>query len=153
MNTDRINAVISPDAITAAGGICAPATPFYDLPVVSVADRPVKAALAGFQATRGGVSVPAPLSLADVADGVGIVTAADDELGGTFATKNCVVIDCDPYTDAAIEAIYACIQHGNFGARTWPERVTALADLLAAQHAKRRGDRTARRYRRRLARP
>ena len=136
LNTERINAVVAPDAITASGGICAPLTPFYDLPIVSVADRPVRAALSGFQATRGGISVPTPLSLADVEDGVGIVTAEDDELGGTFATKTCVVIDCDPYTDCVIEAIYACIQHGNFGARTWPERVSALADLLSAQHAK-----------------
>ena len=135
-NTERIEAVVGEQALVAAGGICAPATPFYDLPVVSVADRPVRAALAGFQATRGGISVPAPLSLADVEDGVGVVTAADDELGGTFATKNCVVIDCEPYTDCEIEAVYACIQHGNFGARTWPERVSALADLLSAQHAK-----------------
>jgi hypothetical protein len=135
-NTRRIEAVTQHDAITASGGICAPLTPLYDLPILSVADRPVRAALAGFQATRGGISVPTPLSLADVADGVGVVTAADDEAGGTFAEKECVVVECDPYTDAEIEAIYACIQHGNFGARTWPERVANLADLLAAQHAK-----------------
>lgn len=136
VNAERIEAVVGADALTAAGGICAPLTPLYDLPVVSVDDRPVRAALAGFQATRGGISVPTPLSLADVADGVGVVTAADDALGGTFATKECVVVECDPYTDAEIEAIYACIQHGNFGARTWPERVAALGDLLSAQHAK-----------------
>lgn len=135
-NTRRIEAITDHEAIVAAGGICAPLTPLYDLPILSVADRPVRAALAGFQATRGGISVPTPLSLADVADGVGVVTAADDALGGTFATKECVVVECDPYTDAEIEAIYACIQHGNFGARTWPERVANLADLLAAQHAK-----------------
>ncbi len=135
-NTDKINSVISPDSLTASGGICAPLTPLYDLDVISVADRPVRAALAGFQATRGGISVPTPLSLADVEGGVGVVTADEDALGGTFATKECVVIDCDPYTDCEIEAIYACIQHGNFGARTWPERVAALGDLLAAQHAK-----------------
>lgn len=135
-NTERIESVTGEQALVASGGLCAPLTPLYDLPILSVADRPVRGALAGFQATRGGISVPTPLSLADVAEGVGVVTAADDELGGTFATKNCVVIDCDPYTDAVIEAIYACIQHGNFGARTWPERVANLADLLAAQHAK-----------------
>jgi len=136
LNMERIEAVVGEQALTASGGICAPLTPLYDLPILSVADRPVKAALAGFQASRGGISVPTPLSLASVADGVGVVTADDDALGGTFATKDCVVIDCDPYTDYEIEAIYACIQHGNFGARTWPERVANLADLLAAQHAK-----------------
>lgn len=135
-NAELIDAVVSEQALVASGGICAPLTPLYDLPILSVADRPVRAALAGFQAARGGISVPTPLSLASVADGVGVVTAADDALGGTFATKECVVIDCDPYTDYEIEAIYACIQHGNFGARTWPERVANLADLLAAQHAK-----------------
>jgi hypothetical protein len=117
-NTEKIDAVTSQAALTASGGLCAPLTPLYDLPILSVADRPVKAALAGFQATRGGISVPTPLSLATVADGVGVVTADDDALGGTFATKDCVVIDCEPYTDCEIEAIYACIQHGNFGARS-----------------------------------
>ena len=135
-NTERIEAAVGEAALLASGGLCAPVTPLYDLPILSVPDRPVRAALAGFQATRGGISYPTPLSLADVEDGVGVVTAANDELGGTFATKNCVVIDCEPYTDAVIEAIYACIEHGNFGARTWPERVANLADLLAAQHAK-----------------
>lgn len=135
-NAEKIEAITGDRALVASGGICAPLTPLYDLPILSVADRPVKAALAGFQASRGGISVPTPLSLASVADGVGVVTADDDALGGTFATKECVVIDCDPYTDYEIEAIYACIQHGNFGARTWPERVANLADLLAAQHAK-----------------
>lgn len=136
LNTERIAAVTGEQALVASGGLCAPVTPLYDLPILSVPDRPVRAALAGFQATRGGISYPTPLGLADVEDGVGVVTAENDELGGTFATKNCVVIDCEPYTDAVIEAIYACIQHGNFGARTWPERVANLADLLAAQHAK-----------------
>ena len=64
-NTRRIEAVTEHDAIVAAGGICAPLTPLYDLPILSVADRPVRAALAGFQATRGGISVPTPLSLAE----------------------------------------------------------------------------------------
>jgi hypothetical protein len=123
-------------ALVATGGLCAPFPSFYDLPVISVADRPVRDALVSFQASRGGVSVPTNLSMADVAEGVGIVTAEDDEAGGTFGVKTCVTIDCEPWTDYNIDAVYACVTHGVLNARAWPERVDAVEDLLAAQHAK-----------------
>ena len=133
LNTDRVRPA---QALVATGGLCAPFPSFYDLPVISVADRPVRDALVGFQAGRGGVSVPTNLSMTDVAEGVGIVTNEDDEAGGTFAVKNCVTIECEPWTDYDIDAVYACVTHGVLNARAWPERVDAVGDLLAAQHAR-----------------
>lgn len=133
LNATRINPA---KALVASGGFCAPFPSFYDLPVVSVDDRPVRDALVGFQANRGGVSVPTNLSMADVAGGVGIVRNEDDEAGGTLAQKNCVVIECEPWTDYDVDAVYACVTHGVLGARSWPERVDAVSDLLAAQHAR-----------------
>lgn len=134
-NGAKIRAVTSPQVIVASGGFCAPYTPIYDLPFIATAARPVKAGLAAFQANRGGIQFPTPLSLADVAEGVGIVLNEDDALGGTFAAKSCVTIDCDPFQLADVDAVYSCVTHGNLGARAWPERVANVADLLGAQHA------------------
>lgn len=123
-------------ALLADGGICAAPTPFYDLPMISVADRPVRDGLPSFQAARGAVSVPGRLTLGDVTTAVGTVTADEDAAGGTVSAKSCQRIDCDPYTDYEIVAHYACVEWGNFGARTWPERVATFADLVAAAHAR-----------------
>ncbi len=123
-------------ALLADGGICAAPTPFYDLPMISVADRPVRDNLPSFQAARGAVSVPGRLTLGDVSTAVGTVTASEDEQGGTFSQKSCQRIECDPYTNYEIVAHYACVEWGNFGARTWPERVATFADLVAAAHAR-----------------
>ena len=123
-------------ALLADGGICAAPTPFYDLPMISVADRPVRDGHPSFQAARGAVSVPGRLTLGDVTTAVGTVSAADDAEGGTFSEKACQRIECDPYTDYQIVAHYACVEWGNFGARTWPERVATFADLVAAAHAR-----------------
>lgn len=123
-------------ALLADGGICAAPTPFYDLPMISTADRPVRDGLPSFQAARGAVSVPGRLSLGDVTTAVGTVSAEDDAEGGTFAEKACQRIECDPYTDYQIVAHYACVEWGNFGARTWPERVATFADLVASAHAR-----------------
>jgi hypothetical protein len=133
---DKIQKVTAPQVIRASGGFCAPYEPRYDLPILATAARPVKAALASFFASRGGITFPTPLSLASVEEGVGIVTNEDDELGGTFGAKSCVVIDCDPFQSADVDAVYACVTHGNLNARAWPERVANVADLLSAQHAK-----------------
>lgn len=123
-------------ALLADGGICAAPTPFYDLPMISVADRPVRDGHPSFQAARGAVSVPGRLTLGDVTTAVGTVSAEDDASGGTFAEKSCQRIECDPYTDYQIVAHYACVEWGNFGARTWPERVATFGDLVASAHAR-----------------
>lgn len=72
--TPKINAVTSPSAITAAGGLCAPVQPYYDILVLSEAIRPVRDALAGFNADRGGIRFIPPPRISDVADQVRSVT-------------------------------------------------------------------------------
>lgn len=43
-------------ALVAAGGLCAPVTPYYDFLVLAGAQRPVRDALTGYGATRGGIT-------------------------------------------------------------------------------------------------
>lgn len=42
-------------SLTASGGLCAPLTPYYDLPTITTAGSPVRDALPRFTAQRGGI--------------------------------------------------------------------------------------------------
>lgn len=136
LNMDKIKNVTGHAALTASGGLCAPLTPIYDLPSVESAARPVRDALASFQATRGGVIVGADPVLTDYATAVGHVTAADDALGGTFATKDCMRIECPDFTEVEVDSIYRCIEAGNLTARAYPELMSRIDTLVRANQAR-----------------
>lgn len=134
-NWERIFKHTQGEAVVASGGFCAVFPPRYDLPILATAIRPVRDSLPTFGTPRGGVQFPTPLGLADVTGGISVITAAQDEAGGTAGMKACVVIDCDDFQSAEVQAIAACVEHGNLNARAWPERVDNVAELLAAAHA------------------
>lgn len=123
------------DEYVASGGRCVPFTPRYDLPFIATDDTPVWDSLPTTGADRGGITFPTPLGISDAADGISVITAAQDEAGGASGTKTCVVVACDEFQDAETVAIAGCVEHGNFGARSWPERVDNLSDLLRVAHA------------------
>ncbi len=139
-NTEKIKALGSPyfgqesmEVLLASGGICAPPTPFYDIPNLSTTARPVRDALPSFMADRGGVSVPSVSTLADATGAITVIEASDDALGGTFATKSCLDMDCAEWTDVFVGAIAHCRQYGNLNARTWPEGIAhENANTMAA---------------------
>lgn len=133
---ELVAAVTSDEALTASGGLCAPVEPYYGLANVSSAERPVRAALASFQANRGGVNVAAVPTLADVTDAVGIMTEAEDASGGTEATKTCQVVTCPQFTPVLVDAVYHCVQFGNMTSRAWPEQVQQFTELVLAAHAR-----------------
>ncbi len=115
-----------------SGGICAPPTPFYDVPGFASRARPVRDALPSFNATRGGVSVPS-VNTVDRGDaGVTVIEVDEDEQGGTFATKACRDIECATWSDTFIGIISHCLTVGNLNARTWPEGVALENDNLMA---------------------
>jgi hypothetical protein len=123
-------------ALVASGGLCAPVTPYYQLQMISMADRPVRGSLPAFAADRGGIRFATPANLAAVTTGVGVKTAAQDAVGGTTATKTCQVVPCPAFSEVDVEIIYHCIQFGNLGARTFPERVAQWNSLVLAAHAR-----------------
>lgn len=140
-NTRKVRAVtasiaaMSDESIQAAGGICAPAPVRYDLPIVGDDARPVRdTALVGFGADRGGVrTIPPPL-LTDVdttgaAAGVSVWTNTTDTTPGAN-TKPCLTITCPDDDETLVEAIYRCIEFGNFRARFFSEQVEAWWELL-----------------------
>jgi hypothetical protein len=120
------------ELLQAAGGICAPPTPFYDVPGFASRERPVRGALPSYNAVRGGVSVPS-VNLVDRTDsGVTIIEESDDAQGGTFATKACRSLECATWTDTFVGIISHCLEVGNLNARTWPEGVALEVDNLMA---------------------
>lgn len=135
-DTEKINNVVGEDALTASGGLCAPVTNYYELMNIAVADRPVRDALASFAAVRGGLKFAAPPTIAAVTTGVGIKTAAQDALGGTFATKTCQTVSCPAFSEKDLSMIYHCIKFGNLNARAWPEQVAQFNELVLAAHAR-----------------
>lgn len=72
-------------ALTAAGGLCAPTDGYYEQLVIAEAARPVRDALPNLGATRGGIRFNPPPKLTQITQGVGLVTAAFDASGQTFA--------------------------------------------------------------------
>ena len=123
----------APDAITAAGGLCAPVDNYYNQAVIAQAARPVRDALANFTADRGGIRFNPPPQMASITSGVGTVTAAQD---GSNATKSCFTVTCPSIQEVDITAIYNCLTFGNFGARTFPEQVEAWTELALAVQAR-----------------
>lgn len=131
---DRVERVAGPEAVTAAG-ICAPVTPYYDLQAVSVADRPVRGALATFNADRGGISFAPPPKLTAVTTAAGRITDAQAVAGGSPAVKGCQVIACPTFQQVNVASIYRCIKSDNLNARIYPERLDQFQTLVAAAWA------------------
>lgn len=134
-DNQKIQDVVSPEALVASGGLCAPVTPYYELQYISTAARPVRDAVPSFNAVRGGLRFAAPPVIGDVT-GVGVKTAAQDAAGGTFATKTTQVVSCPSFSEVDLEMIYHSVQFGNLNSRAWPEQIAQFNDLVMAAHAR-----------------
>ena len=137
-NAEKIAEVIGRDnahvkALVASGGYCAPLESRYDVFGIGTTDRPVKGALPGFRAQRGGIRFITPPSLAGVTGSTGVWTAATDTTPGG-ATKNKLIVACGAEQTVSISAITLEMQFGNFMARAYPEMVERNTELgLIAQ--------------------
>lgn len=127
-NITRVNKVTSPEALTAAAGICAPLETIYDINICGDTDRPIRDALARFNADRGGVRIYGAPTLG--AGSVGIWDTAG------AATKTCADAGCPTPTDIMVDAIYACLKFSNFTNRFFPEVIKANTDLAMINHAR-----------------
>jgi len=123
-------------ALVASGGLCAPLTPFYDIPDLAVNDRPVRDSLPSFRAERGGVSVPSVSYIGDITTAITVIEESADAQGGTFATKSCQDQTCPTWTDVAIGIISHCREYGNLNARAWPEGIAHENAITMAAHAR-----------------
>lgn len=125
------------DELTAAGGLCAPLAPYYELMTVSEATRPVRDSLVQFGATRGGISFVTAPRLGDLDAAVTQWTVANDVAAtGGAPTKPCVRVACGDPETAEIYAVPLCLEFGVLGARTFPEAVDANNTIGLATHAR-----------------
>lgn len=123
------------EAVTAAGGFCAPVTPFYGIPRISEADRPVRDSLIGYQAVRGGITYRPPPDFTAFNNGVSQWTKDNDTLPGSAgpATKPCLTVPCLPTETAYLYAVVECLKFGNFMTMADPETVqNATENTMAA---------------------
>ena len=135
-NTEKIMSVVSPPAIVAAGGLCAPTDAHYGLANISSAARPVRDALPKFNARRGGIRYITPPTLSDLEGAVGYVTEADDVSGYPPADKPIATITCGTEQEVVINAVTLRLQTGRFSRMTFPEQFPVWYDLGLAQHAR-----------------
>lgn len=137
LNGEKLDAVTSLSAITAAGGRCAPSQIDYDLPIIRGSEaRPVRDQMqTRFGADRGGVVTLAPPTLANAQAAVNEWTHATDVTPGEN-TKTCITVDCPDDDESIVDAIVKCLQFGNFRSRFFGEQVQAWVDLAAIAHAR-----------------
>jgi hypothetical protein len=126
-NIRKVRDVVSPVALTAAAGLCAPLEQVYDVEVCGDADRPIRDALARFNADRGGIEYYGAPTL-------GACTGIWDPAAP--ATKNCCDANCPTKQTVQLEAIYACLKFSNYTNRFFPEVVKANTDLAMINHAR-----------------
>lgn len=144
-NMNKVQSVVSPNALVASGGACGPVEPYYDLQVLAEACRPVRDALARFQADRSGIIFMPPPRLSDVAStAITTMTNAQDVQNQVDLLvpqtishpKTCLKVTCSANTTVLLTAISRCLTFGNLAARSYPEQVEAWLQLATAQHAR-----------------
>lgn len=136
-NTRFIDDLMSPEAVTAAGGCCALPEVIYDIPVSGSTARPIRDALNPMSASRGAVQFYPPLC--GDAGGVGLWTCEQDELvdpDDPDTWKQCYDVECEDPITVAVEAIYACVTIGNFQVRFSPERWASVLRKVSVEQAR-----------------
>lgn len=137
-NSAILASVSAPEAIVAAGGLCAPTTVDYELLNVSTADRPVRDSLPQVAAPRGGVRFAPPVNFTAMAGAVDIWTLTDDAdaVDDENVRKPCIRVECEDFQEVFVRAIPWCLTFGNIGARAYPEQVADALKSVLAMHAR-----------------
>ena len=111
-----------PNALVAAGGLCAPVAVDYSFMSLGTMRRPVRDALVRFGAERGGIRFIAPAHLADVTKGSSLWTNATDAAWQPgMSTKPFLTVSCGAETVVKVDALVLAIIVGNFDRMTFPE--------------------------------
>ena len=136
-NWAKIQNVVSPEAIVAAGGHVAPFEVRYDIFGLGTTARPVRDALPRFQADRGGIRFITPPILSSYGDAVGIWTAANDAATTPSpAAKASLTVASAEENTVATDAVTLQMQFGNLATRAYPELIARHNELGLIQHAR-----------------
>lgn len=140
-NRSKINAVTSPEAVVAAGGLTAPVETSYEIfELGETSVRPVRDALAVFGADRGGLRFMTPPVLTDLEGAVSVWTLQDDIDAATAEAPNpvkpCLRVAAGVEVTVYIDAIPLCLTFGNLSSRAYPELVERHTQLAMVQQAR-----------------
>lgn len=140
-NRAKVNAVVSPEAIVAAGGLTAPVDTSYEIfELGETSVRPVRDALAVFNADRGGLRFMTPPLLTDLDGAVSLWTMQDDidaaTPGAPDPVKPCLRVAAGVEITVYTDAIPLCLTFGNLGARAFPELVERHTQLAMVNQAR-----------------
>ena len=136
-NWNKIQNVVSPEAIVAAGGHVAPFEARYDIFGIGTTARPVRDALPRFQADRGGIRFITPPVLSSYGNAVGIWTAANDAAETPNpASKTSLTVTAASENTVATDAVTLQMQFGNLATRAYPELIARHNELGLIQHAR-----------------
>jgi hypothetical protein len=137
-NSEKIQSVLDPAAITAAGGSCAPVATRYEIfSFNEETARPVRDALVTFGADRGGVRFVTPPTLEDLDGAVSTWTIDDDESAVDGSpTKPSLRVECGDEVVVYTDAIPLILTFGNMGARAYPELVARHTELGMVWHSR-----------------
>lgn len=140
-NRAKVNAVVSPEAVVAAGGLTAPVDTSYEIfELGETSVRPVRDALAVFNADRGGLRFMTPPLLTDLDGAVSLWTMQDDIDAATEGAPNpekpCLRVAAGVEITVYTDAIPLCLTFGNLGARAFPELVERHTQLAMVSQAR-----------------
>jgi hypothetical protein len=119
-------------SLVAAGGWCAPSETLYDLCQPETTDGLLS--LPEFQVTRGGIRTTKGPDFSDVFDAVGNIYTEAQSIAEV--EKTCYEVDCPPFEETRLDAVYTCIKVPLLQNAAYPEltqNVLARA-MIAHQH-------------------
>jgi hypothetical protein len=142
-NWEKIQKLTSRQALVAAAN-CYPLETKYDLFGVGVADRPVRDALAVFNADRGGLRYYAAPTLSTIpSDGTGPVGfwkqdgSVTSVAGASLSSaKPCFTVTCGNELEVLLEAVSTCLTFDNLVSRANPEIIARHNELALIFHAR-----------------
>ena len=140
-NKAIIDAVVSPEAIVAAGGLTAPVETSYDIFELGETDaRPVRDSLPKFNAERGGIRFLTSPIIDDLDGAVSVWTLQDDidaaTAGAPDPVKPCLRVLAGEEITVHVDAIPLCLTFGNLQTRAYPELVERHIKLGMVWHAR-----------------
>lgn len=140
-NKAKIDAVVSPEALVAAGGLTAPVETSYDIFELGETDaRPVRDSLPKFNAERGGIRFLTAPTMTDLNGAVSVWTLQNDIDASTDALPNpvkpCLRVAAGVEVTVVVDAIPLCLTFGNLQTRAYPELVERHIKLGMVWHAR-----------------
>lgn len=140
-NKSIIDAVVSPEALVAAGGLTAPVETSYDIFELGETDaRPVRDSLPKFNAERGGIRFLTAPIIDDLDGAVSIWTLQNDidaaTAGAPDPVKPCLRVLAGEEVTVHVDAIPLCLTFGNLQTRAYPELVERHIKLGMVWHAR-----------------